>query len=319
TGIFLFYTFQGYAATSVVITLGMIAALFSIVFLIMGLIFLIFGLETPFLELWATIYSATVTMITVSFVGGLDYSLKISSYNLYFTILMVVSGILIAAGFFSKFSEERRSSYILSGVFGLVGITAGGIAIYLALNPISNYVFVFLLYLGLQPIASAFIVPFTILLTFSVNANSLYLSIGSLLLFLGFLIFGITHIRTRSESAKPKLCAGIGVLEIITGIVLLGGTIGGISILAGTSATILTVGFALMLITFILWIPTPGQRNNTINPFSFFTLLYSGLSKCQQKQGGNYVFLRPKKFIVGEPLFAIKNLKNNTHLTVLYA
>lgn len=254
-GIFLFYTFHSYTIISVVVTLGMIAALFSIVFLIVGLIFMFFGFGTQFAELWATIYSAIASMITISFVGGLDYSLKISSYNPYFAILLVVSGILVSVGFFSKFSEERRYSYILSGVFGLVGITAGGITIYLALKPISNYVFVFLLYLGLQPIASAFLVPFVILLTFSVNVNSSYLSIGSLLLFLGFLIFGITHISTRSESAKPTLCAGIGVLEIITGIVLLGGTIGGISILAGISAIILTVGFTLMLIIFILWIP----------------------------------------------------------------
>jgi hypothetical protein len=174
------------------------------------------------------------------FSTGLDYSSRALLYGDFFLILLVALGILIAVGFFAKYSEERRSSYIVGGVFGLIGLSLGGVCIYLGLQPLSGYALSLLDYL----------------LVFSATPNWGLIGIGSLLLFLGFVIFGATHLRTREESARPTLGLGIGAMEILTGIAMLGGILGVVSTFLGIACvTILTIGFALMLITFILWIP----------------------------------------------------------------
>ena len=87
---------------------------------------------------------------------------------------------------------------------------------------------------------------FSLVLLVTADINYSLLSIGSALLLVGFMAFGITHLKSRQVSTKPTLCTAIGIMEIITGIVLLGGIISHIMFIAG---------FASMLITFVLWIP----------------------------------------------------------------
>ncbi|MHA1645126.1 MAG: hypothetical protein ACTSV0_08850 [Candidatus Freyarchaeota archaeon] len=236
-GVLLFHAFYSYNMVFFTFTAAFVAVIFALPFLIVAILLLIFGGGTQQLELWGTIISSIMTLVAFRFFEGLDYSLKISTYNPYFALLLVASGILMAVGFFSKYSEDRNSLQLLGGVFALVGIAAGAVALCLGLQPVSYYT------LGLLDVS----------LVFSANANFLYLNIGTLLLFSGFFVFGIIHLRTRYDAEKPGLCTGIGILEIITGVIMLGGII---------NAAMLIAGFALMIITLILWIPHASAEYN---------------------------------------------------------
>lgn len=236
-GILLFYTFFQYSVAALIaVVFGAvfaITAVFSTLAWFLVLPFWLLGGVSP-IELFLHILRDALTefspLILIGYFEEIGYSLSISSINPYFAILMVIAGILIAVGFFSKYSVDGNAMNLVSGIFGIAGIAGGGILLYLALKPISNYI------LGLISIP----------LAFTASTNYTYINLAAVLLLVGFLIFGITHLRGRHESTKPTLCTGIGIMEILTGVILLGGIL---------SVTMFIIGFASMLITFVLWIP----------------------------------------------------------------
>ncbi len=236
-GILLFNTFYQYSVSALIaVVFGAIFAIATVLTPILWVIllplWLIFGVNP--IELFVEFIRGAIISFSPLILAGyfqeIGYSLSISSINPYFAILMAIAGILIAVGFFSKYSADKNAMNIVSGIFGIAGITGGGILLYLALKPISNYI------LGLISIP----------LAFTASTNYTYINLAALLLLAGFWIFGITHLRGRHESMKPTLCIGIGIMEIITGIILLGGIL---------SVVMFMIGFASMLITFVLWIP----------------------------------------------------------------
>ncbi len=175
-------------------------------------------------------------VVMLGYFQGLGYSLSVSSFNPVFTIFMTISGILTAVGYFLKFRLERRSTHLARGFFAIVGIDVAGILIYLGLSPVSNYA------LGV----------FSLTLLFIAYPNYFYLNIAAVLLLLVFMGLGIIQLRDRQESAKPILCVGIGIMEVLSGILFLGGTV---------SYIMFIPGFASMLITLILWMPYAWSEN----------------------------------------------------------
>ncbi|MFB0560025.1 MAG: hypothetical protein ACETWM_02150 [Candidatus Lokiarchaeia archaeon] len=236
-GILLFNTFLKYSSSALIaVFFGAIFALAAVITPIIWILVLPFWLlggVSPielFIEILRDAFTAFSPLLLVGYFEEIGYSLSISSINPYFAILMVIAGIIIAVGFFSKYSVDGNAMNIVSGIFGIAGIAGGGILLYLALQPISNY------------ILSLISIP----LAFTAITNYTYINLAAVLLLVGFLIFGITHLRGRHESMKPTLCTGIGIMEILTGVILLGGIL---------SVTMFIIGFASMLITFVLWIP----------------------------------------------------------------
>lgn len=237
-GLLLFITFHSFNSTIFATILSAVGTLIATLFLgllvviVVIVLVAIFGgnpaeaIRKFFEELLAPISA----VITLGYFQGLGYSLGVSSFNSIFTIFMAVSGILIAVGFFLKFRQERRSTYLLRGFFAIVGITVAGILIYLCLSPVANYA------LGTLSLA----------LLFSAYPNYLYLNIAAVLLLLAFMGLGIMQLRDRQESAKPTLCAGVGIMQVLSGILFLGGAV---------SYIMFIPGFASMLITLILWLP----------------------------------------------------------------
>ncbi|MBS7249944.1 MAG: hypothetical protein KIH08_05045 [Candidatus Freyarchaeota archaeon] len=243
-GLLLFTTFHSFNSTIFATILSAIGTLIATLFLgllvviIVIVLIAIFGgnpaeaIRKFFEELLAPISA----VIMLGYLQGLGYSLSVSSFNPIFTIFMAISGILIAVGFFLKFRQERRSSYLLRGFFAIMGITVAGILIYLGLSPVANYA------LGALSLA----------LLFTAYPNYLYLNIAAVLLLLAFMGLGIMQLRDRQESAKPTLCTGVGIMEVLSGILFLGGTV---------SYIMFIPGFASMLITLVLWIPYTWSEN----------------------------------------------------------
>jgi len=237
-GLLLFVTFHSFNSTifatilsaigTLIVTLfmGMIAvAIFIVLMAIFG-VNLVEAIRKFFEELLAPISM----VIMLGYFQGLVYSLRVSLFNSIFTIFMAVSGILISAGFFLKFRQEGAYTYIARGFFAIVGIIVAGILIYLGLSPVANYT------LGV----------FSLALLFAAYPNYLYLNTAAVLLLSAFMALGIMQLRERQESAKPTLCSGIGIMEILSGILFLGGVV---------SYIMFILGFASMLITFIIWLP----------------------------------------------------------------
>ena len=128
-GILLFYTLHSLNTnilSIIVATIGtIIVGLFLsfIALIVLLALVAIFGgdPQQALREFFAPFLAQIAFLIMLGYFQGLDYSLKISLYNPYFAILMVVSGILISVGFFSRFLDDRDSTYLLGRCFRYSG------------------------------------------------------------------------------------------------------------------------------------------------------------------------------------------------------
>jgi hypothetical protein len=171
----------------------------------------------------------------------------VSSFIL--VIFLIMTGILIGIGFYGTYKIGGGAMGVVGFIFGIIGITAGALLIIMG-NLTTGYM--------KAPLFMGEIINYFFPIS---TPNFLVIFTGFIIMGVAFILLGSASMSVREVTQKYSTSYAAGVLSIVGAVVfIIGGLMQPIILIIGGGEgglidwpIILTIGFGLILVAFILW------------------------------------------------------------------